>query len=709
MNHFTATTGPAIVRAHRLPADLLGDLLVCEPVGRLIRRAKVVRAEGLTQLKNAYPGSEFILSTDLFFRPVNIRTAPDGVMYIADMYHGIIQESQWTPPRSYLRQKIEQYQFDKVIDRGRIWRLRFDGVPEIPALPGGPGSGTAGHPAVPGIEPDFAPPRMFSETPAQLVAHLTHPNGWWRDTAQRLLVLAQDRSVVPALETMTRTSDSLVARFHAMWTLEGLGVLDAAFVREQMRDANPRMRVQAIRASETLYKSGDKSFGADYRAMTADADPDVAIQALLTLNLFQAPDVAETIKTTLETNKARGVTAIGNRLMAAPGQLPGTAAAAGRGQGAGLTPDERELMQRGGAIFTELCFTCHGDDGRGAPLAGGSPGATIGPALAGSPRVQGHRDYVVKVLLNGLTGPVGNKSYPEMMVPMGVNTDEWIAAAASYVRNSFGNTSGFVTPYDVRRVRAETRSRKAPWTVAELEPALPRIMDTNPATWKATASQNAAAAPRGLTLAGWTSGGPQQPGMWFQIELPAPARIAEIQFDSAVTGRAGGAGPAAAPTPGAVSGAGAAAQGATQPAATGSSGASRGEGAAGRGNGAPAPRGGATPSGAPAPDATMPAATPAGSPRGQGAPAPGRPGGAAPLGAPGPGAPLLGFPRGYQVQTSMDGAKWSLAAEGAGKGARTVIAIAPVNAKFVRITQTDAVAGAPAWSILNLRLFEVAR
>ena len=200
-------------------------------------------------------------------------------------------------------------------------------------------------------QPDFAPPRMFSETPAQLVAHLTHPNGWWRDTAQRLLVLAQDRSVVPALETMARTSDGLVARFHAMWTLEGLGVLDGALVREQMRDVNPRVRVQAIRASETLYKAGDKSFSADYRAMTTDADPDVAIQALLTLNLFQAPDVAETIKTTLETNKARGVAAIGNRLLAAPGQLPGTAAAAGRGQGAGLTPDERELMQRGGAIY----------------------------------------------------------------------------------------------------------------------------------------------------------------------------------------------------------------------------------------------------------------------------------------------------------------------------------------------------------------------
>ena len=68
---------------------------------------------------------------------------------------------------------------------------------------------------------------MLNETPAQLVAHLSHPNGWWRDTAQQLLVLKQDKSVVPALQTLVRTSKNPLARFHALWTLEGLGALDA--------------------------------------------------------------------------------------------------------------------------------------------------------------------------------------------------------------------------------------------------------------------------------------------------------------------------------------------------------------------------------------------------------------------------------------------------------------------------------------------------
>ena len=70
--------------------------------------------DGLTQLRNAYPKSEFIRSTDPLFRPVNMATAPDGTLYIVDMYRGIIQEGTWVQEGSYLRKKIQQYGLDKV-------------------------------------------------------------------------------------------------------------------------------------------------------------------------------------------------------------------------------------------------------------------------------------------------------------------------------------------------------------------------------------------------------------------------------------------------------------------------------------------------------------------------------------------------------------------------------------------------------------------
>ena len=58
----------------------------------------------------------------------------------------------------------------------------FDGTAAIPAF-----ANTPAQPAVPGIPLDHTRPRMLNETAAALVRHLDHPNGWWRDTAQRLL------------------------------------------------------------------------------------------------------------------------------------------------------------------------------------------------------------------------------------------------------------------------------------------------------------------------------------------------------------------------------------------------------------------------------------------------------------------------------------------------------------------------------------------
>ncbi|HYT74688.1 MAG TPA: c-type cytochrome, partial [Vicinamibacterales bacterium] len=428
LNHFTAATGPAIFRGDGLPADLKEQLLFTEPVGRLIRRAAIDNIEGLTELRNVYPGSEFVTSEDQLFRPVNISNAPDGTLYIADMYHGIIQELQWSGPGSYLRAKIEQYQLDKVASYGRIWRLRYDGRPAVAAT-----DTNIGQPAIPAIAPKFTPPRMYTETPAELVAHLTHPNGWWRDMAQRLLILQQDRSVVPALQQMARSSDNLLARFHAIWTLEGLGALDAALVREAMHDKNPRLRVQALRASETLYKAGDKSFADDYRAMTKDPDPNVAIQAMLSASLFKLKDLPEVVKATQASHNAKAVALVGERLLAPP--MPAFGGSGRRG--APLTPAEEKRLQHGSDIFGAVCFACHGADGTGAPMEGAPAGTLLAPPLAGSPRLQAHRDYVVKVLLRGLTGPIDGRTYRDVMVPLD-NTDEWVASIASYVRTNLG-------------------------------------------------------------------------------------------------------------------------------------------------------------------------------------------------------------------------------------------------------------------------------
>ena len=195
------------------------------------------------------------------------------------------------------------------------------------------------------------------------------------------------------------------------------------------------------------------------------------------------------------------------------------------------------------------------------------------------------------------------------MAPMGSNTDQWIAAAASYVRNAFGNAASFVPPADVARVRTETAARTAPWTYDRLVASVPAVVPVEPG-WKATASHNAETAEQAFNFATWSTRVPQAAGMWFQVELPQPTPITEIQFES--TRRGGGR------------------------------------------NGPPA---------------------------------------------------TSGYPRAYTVEVSTDGAAWTAVAKGEGQGASTAIRFAPVQARFVRITQTATTEGAPPWSILRLRVY----
>jgi mono/diheme cytochrome c family protein/glucose/arabinose dehydrogenase len=596
----TAGAGNDIVRGHRMPADLQGDYLYGEVVARIVRRVTAQNREGLTTIRNAYDGNEFIKSTDPYFRPVDMTTAPDGTVYITDMYRGIIQEATWSGPGTYLRARIEQYDLDKVVRRGRIWRLVYDGVKldRSDALPR-----------------DATMPRMHEETAAQLVAHLAHPNGWWRDTAQQLLVLRRDTSVVPLLQERLRTSTNLLEKFHTMWTLEGLDALDASTVRREMQHPEARMRIQAIRASETLYKGGDRSFAADYRRLASDADVNVTIQALLTMNKWRVPEAADTIRTVAAARREAGVQLVATTILNPPAANAGRGGP-GRGGAPVFSAEEQAVLARGQQIYGELCFTCHGDDGYGAPRAGDTSGATMAPRLAGSPRVNGHRDYVIKAVLHGVTGPVDGETFQEVMIPSLAQPDDWVAAVVSYVRNSFGNAGGFVNAADVRRVRAATSARKSMWTVPELVASLPALV-INDGSWKVSASHNAAAAAQGLSMTSWSSQAAQAPGMWFQIELPQQISLTEIQFTSTAGGRGGGGG------------------------------------------------------------------------RGAG-------------GAP----PVVGFPRGYKVESSMNGTTWVSAAEGTGTGPTTVITFRPVPARFVRITQTATPTdGTPVWSIQQLRLY----
>ena len=119
-------------------------------------------------------GREFLASSDPAFRPVNLATGPDGALYVVDMYRELVEHPQFVPESA--RGAVD---FRRWHDRGRIWRVR----PRSASTAAGAAESRA-----------WARP-----TRGQLVGLLGHRNGWWRMTAQRLLVERQDRAAVPLL------------------------------------------------------------------------------------------------------------------------------------------------------------------------------------------------------------------------------------------------------------------------------------------------------------------------------------------------------------------------------------------------------------------------------------------------------------------------------------------------------------------------------
>jgi len=506
LNHFTATCGQDIFRGDRLPADLRGDLLFAEPVGRLIRRARISVEDGVTHLENAYHENEFIRTKDPLFRPVNMATAPDGTLYIVDMYRGIIQEGNWTKKGSYLRSIIDETGLGYEIGKGRIYRLVYDGIEPGPQ------------------------PRMLEETSEQLVERLSHANGWWRDTAQKLLVLRNDETIVPQLESLFMQSDDPIARGHALWTLEGLEKLKPELVRQALSDPEVSIRHHGIRLSEP-FLTGEASIREAVIALLSDSEPQVVIQAMLSLKRSNVPDAQRLTSKTAEASSSKGVFAINEQLWEDAGQDAQLMAVLGS--------EGLKSYRKGKAFYESLCFACHGPDGQGTPAPGGK---TLAPPLFDSPRVLGSKQAGINIVLHGLQGFVDGVDYGAPMISMASYSDEELANVLTYIRNSFGNRSDAVLPTEVEAVRAENGERKLPWTIEELEShspviAIPSERFAKRGDWKLSASheteQAALAADADLEMGYETKRTPYV-GMWFQVELPETSSIKKITLDARV-------------------------------------------------------------------------------------------------------------------------------------------------------------------------------
>lgn len=247
-------------RADRREVLFTGDVSA-----NLVHR-DLIRPDGVSFLASRPPGEsdrEFLASTDVWFRPCNFANGPDGALYMVDMYREFIETPESVPEA--LKKDIDFYSGDRM---GRIYRIVPRTAPPRAATPVG----------------------LADVASEKLLAHLAHPNVWWRLTAHRLLVERQDRAVVSRLAAMAAGHASPRARLHALNLLEGLGALETTHLQSALEDNHPEVRVHAVRLSEAFPELGGR-----LTRMVDDPSPRVRFQLALSLGEFSGPEVVRAL------------------------------------------------------------------------------------------------------------------------------------------------------------------------------------------------------------------------------------------------------------------------------------------------------------------------------------------------------------------------------------------------------------------------------
>lgn len=268
---FTAACSPVIYRGDNFPKEFYGNAFVCEPSGNLIKRNILTDKNGMVTGKQAYDDHEFLASVDERFRPVNAYNGPDGALYIVDLYRGLIQHRIFLT--SYLRGQIEDRHLQEPVGLGRIYRVVY------------------------ASKPLTKQPALAKASPSELVAALSHQNGWVRDTAQRMLVEKRDAEATPELKKLALEGKNPLGRLHALWTLDGRQQLDETLVEKVLKaEKNPKVLAAAIRLSEQHFASEDvASLIPLLTKLATSKEGDVQLQLALTLGQLKDPDVEKAL------------------------------------------------------------------------------------------------------------------------------------------------------------------------------------------------------------------------------------------------------------------------------------------------------------------------------------------------------------------------------------------------------------------------------
>lgn len=460
---FTSACSPLIYRGDQLRDELYGQAFVCGPEANLVKRFAIEEDNGKLAAKPTSEGSEFLVSNNEMFRPVNLNNGPDGALYVVDMRRIIIQHRAYMT--SYLKELIIERGQDTLPSLGRIYRVT-DSLNQYSPLP------------------DLSELAIEDWIPL-----LQSKNAWQRINAQKKLVFANDENLVEDIVGVAKDKQKPLGQISALWTLEGMGALSPELLNEVADPSSPAFSQVIILAKSILTEQNETELLPVFEKAVASSQYQHQLQVAhsiekvqssskeaMTSALIAKHEDDELIAHALLSSIAGNEETILKKLDSGESHLAKSLATTLENK---KNDDKKVLVMnnndktdnrtRGFLLYNTYCGTCHGMDGKGLD--------NLAPPLYQSEYVNGPAEHMILVMLNGLQGPItvhgeiyegaaampGIKNNPEI-------TDEKILDILAYIKNGFTTDAEWfrMDKKVVADLRAKTADREELFTEEEL-------------------------------------------------------------------------------------------------------------------------------------------------------------------------------------------------------------------------------------------------
>ena len=448
----TAACGPLVYRGAAFPDSYNQNAFVCVPEANLIKR-NILNFNNIQTIgSQAVEGKEFIASTDEGFRPVNLFNGPDGAMYVVDMHRGIIQHKAYIS--QYLAEQLAGKKLDTLQNAGRILKVTSK-------------------------EKNLYTVSDLSKASSnELVALLSHPNGWLRDRSQQLLIHKKDISICKELIRLTKIGNEVSTSIHSLYVLEGLNYLSFEMLSDIVKQSKqPETIAHALglleRFSSVKTVSKMKVLSTQLLAQnnkTIDLYLSMSMNAWLKLSdvtfmpilsqidqkyanqkIFQ-----EAIASSLEGKEVHYLKTMNPNEILRSNLILALANHQKKELNSIYVVEKNVVDNRtmGLKLFRNICSTCHGADGKGIQ--------DLAPPLKDSEYINGSMKRLASIILHGISGPIHvngklyqlNNDMPGLINNNSIS-DQDIIEIIRYTQNAFAKEGKGITVDELKKLRAK--------------------------------------------------------------------------------------------------------------------------------------------------------------------------------------------------------------------------------------------------------------